>query len=246
MSSTFSCEPSKYNKYRLQYPSSLFEFLHKITNNAKIVLDCGAGSGQAALGLAKCFNEVIATDLSFNLLKQGPQIKNIWYVQANAEQLPIRNHSVELVTIAQAIHWFNLEFFYNEVKRVLKPKGIIAAWCYNKATVNLEVDSIIDVIYKKISGSDVPSLQRKYVHDGYSTLPFPFIPVEHPNFEISMQWNFHELLGHIETWPGLIDYRKKFGDQIKNEFRDTLLNVWGNPEQKKSINWSIYLLLGRL
>jgi len=241
----FSYDPLQYTHYRPQYPDVIFDFLQTIVDG-DIAFDCGAGSGQATQGLSQKFKRVIATDLSFELLSKSPKLSNVYYLQSTAEQLPIHTNCINLICIAQAIHWFPLNEFYNEVKRILKPKGIIAAWCYNQAMIESAVDQTINKIYKKMSSSQNPSKERQYLYDHYQNIPFPFKRIETPDFKIEMYWNLFQLLGYISTWPGLLEYQKRFGINLLSEAEDELLSAWGDPHVKKIITWPIYFLLGRV
>lgn len=118
--SSFVCEPLKYKAYRPLYPDELFLYLKKISNQAAVVLECGSGSGQATISLARHFNQIVTVDTSFDLLLHSPKQKNVLYLQSDANYLPIQNNSVDMICVVQALHWFDLEIFYAEVRRVIK------------------------------------------------------------------------------------------------------------------------------
>ncbi len=244
--SKFLYNAACYSTYRPEYPEALFKYLASRCENNSGGLDCGSGNGQAAKGLSSYFKYVIATDLSIDLISHGLQLPNVFYVQSRAEQLAIRSHSIDMICIAQAMHWFSLDNFYNEAKRVLKPGGYIAAWCYNQATINPEIDILISEIYNKISGSTNPSCERQYVYDHYSKIPFPFNRILTPNFTITVNWNLIQLLGYMNTWPGILEYQKKYGINIISEMKARFISVWGDQNNIKIISWPIYLLLGRI
>src|SRR6202042_441250 len=121
---------------------------------------------------------------SFELLSQATPLQNAYYVQSSSEQLPIRSNSIDLIGVAQAMHWFSLHDFYNEVRRVLKPNGIIAAWCYNQAVIESTIDYVINKVYSKITKSQNSSREREYLYDHYHTIPFPFERISTPAFSI--------------------------------------------------------------
>ncbi len=242
----FLYNTTQYTHYRPQYPNDLFKYLRSIVNDNKYVLDCGAGSGQATQGLSKNFKYIIATDISLELLSKAPSLSNVLYVQSVAEKIPVRSQSMDLICIAQALHWFPLNKFYDEMTRILKPKGVITAWCYNQSVIEKNIDFLINKIYLKISGSQNPSCERQYLYEQYQTIPFPFHRINTPNFKIEMHWNLVQLLGYISTWPGLLEYQKRFGVNLLDEVKDDLFLAWGDPLIEKCITWPIYLLMGQL
>lgn len=242
----FSYDSSHYTNFRPQYPNALFEYLKTLINDNDLVLECGAGSGQGTIGLSSYFKSIIATDLSFELLLQAPNLPNVQYIQSSAEHLPICSNSMSLVCVAQAMHWFSLDHFYAEIKRILKPNGIIAAWCYNQAVIEPAVDCVISEVYLKITNSKNLSPERQYVYDHYQTIPFPFKRILTPTFNIKMDWNLMHLLGYMNTWPGILEYQKKFNVNVLSQAEEKLISAWGNPLSSKLVNWPIHLLLGQL
>ncbi len=152
------------------------------------MLDCGTGNGQAAVELSKYFKQVFASDISTEQLALAEARNNISYIQCPAEKIDIADNSIDLVTSAQAIHWFDLDTFYQEVIRIAKPKAILAAWWYTLPTITEEIDSILAELYTLLMQSSLHSTQIKYVHDHYETMPFPFDRII-PN-EINNLYNF--------------------------------------------------------
>ncbi|OGV51692.1 MAG: hypothetical protein A3F46_01345 [Legionellales bacterium RIFCSPHIGHO2_12_FULL_42_9] len=242
---SFLYAAAEYKRHRPQYPLSLYEYLASLTPSRNTVVDCGTGNGQAATDLKKYFKKIIATDLSYDLLSAAPKLPDLMYVQAKAEYLPIQSQSIDMVCIAQALHWFSLNEFYKEVKRVLKPAGIIAAWCYNQCTVESEIDKLIHKIYTKITGIKNTSQERQYVYDHYQTIPFPFNKIITPYFELDVEWDLMQLYGYISTWPGLLEYEKKFNSRLLSQLENEFILAWGDVTVKKTIKWPINLLVGQ-
>lgn len=243
--SDFLYDAAEYKKHRPQYPLFLYNYLASLTPGSDIAVDCGTGSGQAAIDLKKYFKKVIATDLSYDLLRSASKSPDLIYVQAKAEYLPIQSESIDMICIAQALHWFSLGEFYTEVKRILKPTGVIAAWCYNQCTVEPEVDKLIQKIYTKITSIKNMSQERQYVYDQYQSIPFPFKRVVTPDFKFTVEWDLMQLYGYISTWPGLLEYEKKFNAKLLAQLEDEFILAWGDVTVKKTINWSINLLVGQ-
>ena len=241
----FSYKASEYSIYRPTYPVSLFLYLSTLTNSSSIAIDCGAGSGQATEGLANFYKNVISIDFSYELLSKSESFNNVIKIHASADHIPIKTHSVDLVCSAQAVHWFNLEKFYSEAKRVLKKQGIIAVWCYNQASINKKIDAVVAKIYEKVRCDENFSIEKQYVHENYENLPFPFKKIESPQFNIVVEWSFNEWIGYIKTWPSILSYKKKFDVDLVDNFQLALRHSWGVDSTKK-INWQIHLLVGQV
>ncbi len=242
--STFSYDPSHYTNYRPQYPKELFEFLSKKSTSPKMVLDCGSGSGQATEGLSRIFEHVIAVDASNELLSKAKKLSNVTYIQSLCEKLPLASNSIDLICVAQAIHWFQLETFYEEVKRILKPGGIIAVFCYNQATISTKVDEIVANIYEQVKSNENITIERQYVYDAYETLPFPFKKILSPSFKMTVRWNYNQWLEYMKTWPSILEYEKKFNINLVENSKLAIRHAWEN-EDEKEITWSIYLKVGQ-
>ncbi len=133
----FSQQAGDYAKYRPDYPEALFEFLAKTARGHELAWDVGTGNGQAALGLTKYFDRVLATDPSEKQIQNAVRHAQISYSVASSVQTNVPSRNVDLITVAQALHWFDFNAFYREARRVLKPDGLIAVWCYglNEITV---------------------------------------------------------------------------------------------------------------
>ena len=202
------------------------------------------GSGQAAVGLAAHFARVIATDPSTGQLAQAAAHPRIEYRCTPAEVSLLDTASADLVTVAQAIHWFDLDRFYAEAKRVLKPGGIIAAWTYTLLDVEAGIDKLVSDYYRNVVGPYWPP-ERKMVDDRYRSLPFPFDPVATPPFEIRTEWSQADLLGYLGTWSATRAYMKAKGVDPLTEFGHSLAALWPDPEMKKTLRWPLHLRVGR-
>src|SRR3989338_2539931 len=163
----FADKSGDYGKFRPTYPEALFHYLANLTTDHDLVWDCGTGTGQAAIALAHYFKHIIATDVNQAQLDAAPQKSNVHYQHCNAEQTPIATASVDLVTVAQALHWFDLPSFYTEVNRVLKPAGIIAAWCYSLGHLTPDIDRLIQKLYVDILGDTYWPKERRYIDEEY-------------------------------------------------------------------------------
>ena len=240
----FSDNSKEYSKYRPGYPGALFEFLSSVTPSHDLAWDCATGSGQAALELVRYFNTVIATDASKQQIENAIKHEKISYQVALAHKTKISAESVDLITVAQALHWFEFNRFYREARRVLKPNGIIAAWTYNLLTVSLEIDSVIKHFYSNIVGGFWPP-ERKLVENGYKTIPFPFQKLASPCFSMYAKWTKKQLIQYIGTWSAVKNYKKSKGiDPVKWIERE-LNQLWNDRSRIMEVNWPLSIVIGK-
>lgn len=241
----FSGHAQAYRRYRPSYPAPLFAWLAKTTPGTGLAWDCATGSGQAALALARHFDKVIASDASAAQIDKAMQSPTVEYRVAHAEDSGLETDSVDLVAIAQSLHWFDNEPFYEEVRRVLRPGGLVAAWSYGLMDAGPQVNGVIRHLYTDILGPLWPP-ERRHVDAGYKTLTFPFEPVEPPAFEMSAYWGLAHLTGYLETWSAVIKYKAAEGRDPVLLVQDDLADAWGDPGRARLIRWPLYLLAGRV
>jgi SAM-dependent methyltransferase len=239
----FSKNAARYSEFRPSYPATLFEYLASVSPRRAVAWDCATGSGQAALGLTCHFQNVVATDASRQQLDHAQADRRISYVVARAERIPFHDASIDLVTVAQALHWFELPTFYAEVKRVLRPDGIIAVWCYQMAKIQPEIDEVVDRLYDDIVGDYWP-LDRSKVEEGYRTLDFPFREFEPPPIMMSETWDLHRVLGYLSTWSAVTRYRDQIGADPLDLIGDDLQAAWGDPDDVHLVVWPLDLRIG--
>lgn len=239
----FSPQAPDYARYRPTYPDALFAWLTSLCPTHTCAWDCGTGNGQAARALTAYFPRIIATEPSAAQLAQATPHPQIEYRQEPAEATSLDDHSVELVTVAQALHWFDHEKFYREVRRVLKPRGVVAAWTYTMGRVNPAVDAVVDHYYQEVVGPYWPP-ERRLVETAYQTIPFPFEEIEAPPFEIERQLALADLVGYLRTWSA----RKRFLEQNGTDPLDVVLAdleaAWGDPVQEREMRWVLPVRAG--
>lgn len=244
----FSTKSKEYSFSRPHYPESLFEYLSKVTPNRDVVWDCATGNGQAAIGLSKYFNKVIASDMSKNQIENGFERDNIFYDVFPAESANLPDDSIDLITVAQAVHWFNFERFYDEVRRVSKKTGaIIAIWSYGMHKINPEIDKISDrlTVGGDILGNYWPK-ETEFVKDDYETIPFPFEEFRSPKFEMIVEWNLRDLLSYMETWSAVKKFQLQEHSNPLNLIRKDLGDLWGQEEQKRIVKWDLNIRIGNI
>ena len=227
----FSDNSADYGRYRPLYPDALFDYLKEIAPSTALAWDCATGSGQAARQLARRFARVIATDASADQIRNAKPADNITYRVAPAEDAPISDASVDLITVAQALHWFDIESFFREAKRVLKADGVIVVWTYNLLTIAPDLDALINGFYKDIVGNCWPA-ERVMVEDGYRHISFPFRKLPCPAFRMSASWSLDELLGYLGTWSAVKLYREKTGADPLDIIRPRIAEQWAAPDRR--------------
>ncbi len=236
---------SLYAQYRPEYPAELFEQLAALAPVKELAWDCGTGSGQSACELALHFNHVIASDASLGQISKAKRISNILYLISPSECTGLQDCSVDLVTASQAVHWFDLDAFYIEVKRVLKPGGILAVWCYNFFESIPEIDALMHDYYFGTLGSYWHP-RMKLLDDHYRSLPFPFD--ELPALEVCMtvEWELSQMIGFLHTWSAARAFYEKNGYHPLEVIYDQLSQAWGPPETRRKIQWPLYFRIGRV
>lgn len=241
----FNTESKQYQQFRPDYPDALYQFLATLTPRKSCIWDCATGSGQAALALVKYFDRVIATDINRGQLDAAPSHQGVYYLCCPAEKTPLSAQSIDMVTVAQALHWFDFDLFYQEVQRVCKPSAYFAAWCYTLIRINSDIDSLIDKLYTNILGEYWP-VERRYIDEEYRTIPFPFEVINTPGFTIEKEINFDELIGYLLTWSGLKEYQSKKKSDPMKLLVEELAEAWGASEKKYLVHWPIHLRVGRV
>lgn len=241
----FSHHADSYAKYRPDYPAALFEFLAQTAKQHELAWDCGTGNGQAALALTPHFDRIIATDPSAQQIRNATAHEKINYVVAPAEQTEIPSHSVNLITVAQALHWFRFEAFYQEARRALKSDGLLAVWCYGLSRVNPGVDKLVQHYYTNIVGPYWPP-ERRYIDEKYQTVPFPFVEIPAPEFYIKHEWDLNELIGYLLTWSAAQQFQKQNQQNPIHLVHRALAKAWGPEHERRAIRWPLYLRLGKV
>ena len=241
----FSGHADDYARYRPRYPDTLYAFLGDVAGARDLAWDCATGNGQAAVGLAGHFARVVATDASAPQINYSAAHPNVEYRVADATASGLADASVDLVTIAQALHWFDTQTFYAEVRRVARPGGACAAWGYGLMRVTPAIDAVIDYFYRKIVGPYWPP-ERAHLDAEYRELGFPFAELPAPAFTMQTNWPLAGLLGYLSTWSAAKRYAKAIGTDPLERIAPDLARAWGQAQTQRSILWPLYLRIGRL
>lgn len=242
----FSRQAASYAAFRPVYPDQLGRFLASVVPGRRRVWDCATGSGQATRILTPHFAEVIATDASEAQIRHAPTIPGVTFRTAPAAASGLPDHSCDLVTVAQAAHWFDLEAFYAEVRRVLVPEGIIAVWCYARVeTSDPRLNAAIEAFqYRRVGPYWPPG--RELVDDQYRSLSFPFETIHTPALAMEARWTRTELLGYISTWSAVARCREVEGVDPMLELEDTVRRLWPDGDAVRLVQWPLSVKVGRI
>jgi SAM-dependent methyltransferase len=238
----FSRQATDYAKFRPRYPQGLFDYLGSIAPRRQLAWDCGTGNGQAAVGLASVFDHVIATDASDKQIANAQPHERVKYRVAPAENSGIDSATIDLIIVAQALHWFDLDRFYEEAGRVLKPDGVLAASAYNLLHIEPAIDQVINRYYHEVVGPFWPPERR--LIEQFVDLPFPFQQIHPPKFEMTASWDLNHLVGYLRTWSSTQRSIAAKGEDPVKEISDELGRAWGTPEQTRNVNWPLTLRVG--
>ncbi len=239
----FSDHAAGYASYRPHYPAEIFSWLAQQCEQQRNAWDCATGSGQAAAVLSEYFQRVIATDASHSQLIQARPQDNIHYVCASAEQVPLKENSLNLITVAQAAHWFDRSRFYHEVDRLLVSNGVLALWCYGLFQITPEVDALILDYYQHTVGTFWPP-QRRHIEQAYETIDFPYSEMGSPGFNMQLKWNLSQVMGYLATWSATRLFIKATGRDPLPTLEQLLTAAWGDPGHTRTIHWPLHLKVG--
>lgn len=241
----FSSGSAGYAAYRPSYPLELIDELTSISAGTGRVLDCGCGTGQLSVLLAERFDEVVATDASAAQIAAAEPREGVIYRTAVAEDSGLADASVDLVTVAQAAHWLDLEKFYGEARRIARPGAAVALITYGVLHLDGEVDRHLQQFYyDTIAGYWPP--ERRHVETGYRDLPFPFAELEVPPQVIEMHWNLAQLIGYLNTWSAVKAAHKALGVNPVDALAEVLSEEWGDPVNRRRITWPLTIRAGRI
>ncbi len=240
----FSGVSSGYAAFRPSYPAALFDALADITPVHALAWDCGAGTGQASVELAQRFASVVATDASASQIAQATPHQRVTYRAAPAHESGIADASVGLITVAQALHWFDVDAFHAEAQRVLVPHGVIAEWSYGLLEVPSAplVTDMVNALDAQVGAWWPP--ERKHVDNGYQDLAFPFEPMDIGSFTMEADWSPAQLLGYLSTWSAVTRFKADKGTDPLVSFAAELEGAWGKAPVHR-IRWPLTLRVGR-
>ncbi|MFN8344123.1 MAG: class I SAM-dependent methyltransferase [Spirosomataceae bacterium] len=244
MKDLFSGHAADYALYRPGYPKALYDWVFERVTCFDAAWDCGTGNGQVARVLAERFKQVEATDISAAQMEQAPPAQNVHYLVCLAETTPFSPASFDLVTVGQALHWFDFEQFNAEVKRVAKPGALLAVWTYELVSISPEIDTLIFDFYRNTLGTYWDK-ERKHVENRYADIPFPYGNIEKKVFKQTYEWTLDQVCRYLHTWSSVRKFEKINRINPVSELQQRLALLWGDSE-RKTVTFPVFTQLGEI
>ena len=241
----FSGDSANYARFRPRYPDALFDFLAGEAPAREEAWDVGTGTGQAAVGLARRFEHVTATDSSMSQIEMATADPRVSYRVASAESSGLEDASMDLVSAAQALHWFDRPRFWAEARRILRPNGVIAIWTYVLVEISPEIDAVVRRFYSGIVGPFWPP-ERRITEQRYQTIEFPFAEFDAPDFVIEQLMTLEDVAGYIRTWSATRGFIKQHGQDPVDGLVEDLTRAWRNPSLARPARWPVAMRVGRI
>jgi SAM-dependent methyltransferase len=241
----FSAHADAYAQYRPRYPEELFAWLASVSTRRALAWDVGTGNGQVAVAVAEHFDHVVATDASSDQLAHAVRHERVEYRNEPADRGSLRAASVDLITAGAAAHWFELDDFYREVRRVGKRGAIIALFSYGPRDIADAIDPVVHRFQEEVLAGFWPERIR-YVHNRYATLPFPFDEIAVPSFSMTAEWNLRQLMAFLETWSASQRYFQERGTHATAAIEPELAGVWGDPDGRRTFRCPLFIRAGRI
>lgn len=243
MKDNFSVQANVYAQFRPHYPAELYDFILQHVENKAVALDCATGNGQAARVLSAHFGRVEATDISARQIEHAAQAPNIRYSVQSAEQTTFEAQTFDLITVAQAAHWFKFEQFYAEVKRIARPNCVIALWGYGLHSFeNESINNLFLDFYKNTIGS-YWDFERTYIEQHYETLPFPFEALPTPQYAMHFEWKLEHFEGYLNSWSAVQHFIRKNGENPVIPFLEKVREHWQSGAMQP-LTFPIFLKMG--
>lgn len=234
-----------YARFRPEYPAGLSAILAGFAPSDALAVDVGCGNGQLTAQLASAFKAVTGVDPSADQIANAAPRPGAKYLCAPAEKLPVADGMASLVTAAQAAHWFDIDAFYAEARRVLMPGGALVLITYGVIEADGEVGRVLAHFYHDVIGPFWPP-ERRHVETGYQSLPFPFAEATPPKVAMTKSWALNELLGYVGTWSAVRNAEASLGREPLKRFGEAVGEAWGDPGERREIRWPLTMRIGHV
>jgi SAM-dependent methyltransferase len=241
----FSGHSGIYYKYRPRYPRALYKRILDFTEGRENLWDCATGNGQVAAALAGDFEHIYATDISANQLTKAPAFNNIKYLEQRAENTSFKDGHFDLITVAQAIHWFDIDAFLKEASRVCRDGGVLAVWGYGLLQIDMETDPHILHFYQDVTGPFWDG-ERIHIDQGYSSIEFVLEEQQDLGmYRIEVSMDLDTLLGYLTSWSSVQNYIRLKGENPVEIIGAALRDIWKTGESKNVV-FPIFGTMGRM
>jgi SAM-dependent methyltransferase len=235
----FSRGAAGYARFRPTYPLHLFDWLAQVAPARELAVDVGTGNGQSALELGARFARVLAVEPSEAQLANATPHARVTYRQSPAEATGVEPATADLVAASQAFHWFDQPRFFEEVRRIARPGGVLAVWCYGLTHITPAVDAVVDELYESYLG-DSWEPERRLIETAYRDVVFPFVEIEAPPFAMHTRWRLEQLVGYLGTWSALATYRRVKASDPMEVIVPKLEAAWGAAAERE-VTWPLGL-----
>lgn len=240
----FKSGSDQYAQYRPSYPRELFDYLCGLVHTLDQAWDCGTGTGQVAMQLAGKFRKVYASDISLSQIAHASQADNIIYSVQEAERTDFHAAQFDLITVGQAVHWFDFDRFYAEVRRTARSQGMLCLMGYDLIQIDPHINPIIQWFYTEVIGTFWDP-QRRYIDEHYQTIPFPFAALKSPKFNQRLTWDRAHLMHYLNTWSAVKHFIREKGFNPLDELERRLKPKWPDGELK-TVTFPILLRVGKV
>lgn len=241
----FSEQATAYASIRPRYPLELFAFIASLAPRREVAWDCATGNGQAAQDLARYFRHVVATDASEAQIALAVPVPNVQYRVAAASTSGLPAHSVDAVTVAQALHWLDVASFAAEVRRVTVPGGVVAAWSYGACHAGDDIERLLRRFEDDTLGPCWHA-GRRWVDEGYRTIAFPFEELDAPAFTLRAHWSLSQLREYLYSWSAVATFKRERGVDPVAPLMEQIGRYWKPAGGAREITWPIGLRIGRV
>ena len=238
----FSAGSENYAASRPDYPPELAAFLAEASPARGLAVDCGCGTGQLTVRLAEHFNEVLATDASARQIAAAAPHPRVTYRTAPAEASGLEPDLADLIVAAQAAHWFDIEAFYAEARRIARPGALLALVTYGVFHVEGDAEPAVQEFYWKTIAPYWPP-ERRHVEVGYRSLPFPFMEIAVPEMEIVRHWTRADMMAYVDTWSAVRQAEKDGKAALVQDFTVALAKIWPQGE-RLTVRWPLAVRAG--
>ena len=243
----FSEQSAGYAKFRPVYPKQLYLEVLSHVNGRETCWDCATGNGQIATFMSNHFNQVYATDISKQQLDKAPAFENVDYMGCRSEKTPFQDSCIDLTIVGQAVHWFDHEHFNKEVRRVSRPKAIVALIGYGLMYSDEDFNQALNTFYVHTIG-EYWDPERKHIDSSYKSIPFPFEKIEFDKkYSIVVEGSLDQMNGYLNTWSSVQKYIRENGSNPVQPFVESLTKsgVW-KPDEIKKVRFPLFVKLGRV